>query len=146
MTATESDIERADAIVRAHGRMAPFLGLIVLIIQQGIFFSWDDGAVAWWQIIIWLCFVGFLFALLMTSGALFVPRRIRKLANDEVTRANRDIAIKIGFFVALFFGVMLVIVSPFDPIEGQRAGHMLISTSLGITLLVFGLRETLTGG
>ena len=54
MTATESDIERADAIVRAHGRMAPFLGLIVLIIQQGIFFSWDDGAVAWWQIIILL--------------------------------------------------------------------------------------------
>ena len=146
MTDAESDIERADRIVKTHGRMAPFLGLLVLVVQQGVFFSWDDGAIAWWQITVWLAFVGLILAVLMTSGALFVPRRIRKLANDEVTRANRDIAIKTGFFVALFIAVLFVIVSPFDPIGGQRAGHMLISMSLGIALLVFGLREMLTDG
>lgn len=145
---TESDTDRADRIVKTHARMTPFIGLLVLLVHQGVYFSWDwdSGAVAWWQITVWLAFMAVVFTLLMTSGALFVPRRIRELANDEVTRANRAVAIQIGFYVMLFIAVLLVVVSPFDPIGGQRAGHMLISLSLGSSLLVFGLREMLTDG
>ncbi|MEX2499994.1 MAG: hypothetical protein WD397_14080 [Wenzhouxiangellaceae bacterium] len=144
----ESDTERADRIVKTHARLTPFIGLLVLLVHQGIFFSWDwdGGTVAWWQIAVWLAFVAVTFTLLMTSGALFVPRRIRELANDEVTRANRAVAIQSGFFIAMFIAVLLVVVSPFDPIGGQRAGHLLISISLGISLLVFGLREMLADG
>ena len=142
---TESDTERADRIVKTHARLTPFIGLLVLLVHQGIYFSWDwdGGPVAWWQTAVWLAFIAVVFTLLMTSGALFVPRRIRELANDEVTRANRAVAIQIGFFIAMFIAVLLVVVSPYDPIGGQRAGHMLISISLGISLLVFGLREML---
>lgn len=143
---TESDAERADRVVKTHARLTPFIGVLVLLAHQGVYFSWDwdGGPVAWWQIAVWLAFVAVVFTLLMTSGALFVPRRIRELANDEVTRANRAVAIQIGFFVAMFIAVLLVVVSPFDPIGGQRAGHMLISISLGMSLLVFGLREMLS--
>lgn len=142
----ETDTERADRITRGYARMAPFLGLLVIVLHQGVFFSWDEGVVAWWQIAVWLAFVGVILTILMMGGALFVPRRIRELANDEVTRANRAVAIQAGFFVAMFIAVLFVVVSPFDPIEGQRAGHLLISISLGVTLLVFGLRELRTDG
>ena len=136
----------ADRITRMHARMTPVLGLIVLLVHQGVLFSWNWTAVAWWQIAIWLGFIAVVLTLLMTGGALFVPRRIRELANDELTRANRAIAIQTGFFTAMFIAVLFVVVSPFDPIEGQRAGHMLISISLGVSRLVFGLREMLTDG
>lgn len=142
----ETDTERADRITRGHAKISPFLGLLILVIHQGVFFSWNWNAVGWWQIAVWLAFIGLILTILMTGGALFVPRKIRALANDEVTRANRAVAIQTGFFVAMFIAVLLVVVSPFDPIEGQRAGHMLISISLGITLLVFGLREMMTDG
>ena len=137
----ESDIDRADRIVKAHSRAAPFIGLLVLLVHQGVLFSWNWTAIAWWQIAVWLAFIAVVLTLLMTGGALFVPKRIRELANDELTRANRAIAIQTGFFVAMFIAVLFVVVSPFDPIGGQRAGHMLISISLGVSLLVFGMRE-----
>lgn len=141
-----SDTDRADRVSQTLARSAPFLGLLVLLVHQGVFFSWNWEAVAWWQIAVWLGFVAFMFTLLMTGGALFMPRRIRELANDEVTKANRSIALHAGFFVAMVIAILLVVVSPFEPINAQRAGHMIVSMSLGISLLVFGLREMTVSG
>ena len=37
------DYETAENFAQTRAIMAPFLGLLVLLMQQGIFFSWDWG-------------------------------------------------------------------------------------------------------
>lgn len=38
------DFERAEQFARGRALMAPFLGLLVLTMQQGTFYAWDWGS------------------------------------------------------------------------------------------------------
>ena len=41
------DYETAENFAQSRAIMAPFLGLLVLLMQQGIFFSWTGAAILW---------------------------------------------------------------------------------------------------
>jgi hypothetical protein len=139
MTMT-TDIEKADGISRRRAGMLPFLA-VVLLAQQSLFISWDGRAVTVVQTAAWLVMVLFLLFALLTSGAWFTPRAVRELANDEVTRANRALAIQRGFIAAMVTGMLVFVVSPIEPISAQRAAHIIVSIGLAVALLVFGLEE-----
>lgn len=137
----QHDIERADKFARGRALMAPFLGLLVLLAQQGLFFAWDWGSDSLVQIFVWLGFALVMLALLLTGGGWFLPARIRKIANDEVTRANRQRAITVGFVVAMVTGFLVWAISPFDPLHAQRAANLIVSVSLGCAFVAYGTAE-----
>ena len=138
------DFERAEQFARGRAIMAPFLGLLVLLMQQGIFFSWDWGSDSLVQIFVWLAFALLMLALLLTGGGWFLPRRARELANDEVTRANRQRGITVGFVTAMITGFLVWAISPFEPLHAQRAANIIVSMGLGCAFVAYGMAEVAT--
>ncbi|MEW4449200.1 hypothetical protein [Qipengyuania sp. JC766] len=124
--------------------MAPFMGLLVLVVQQGTLFAWDWGDDSLLQIAVWLGFAVVMLALLLTGGGWFLSKRARELANDEVTRANRQAAIQIGFVVAMVMCFLVWAISPFEPLHAQRAANLIASMTLGCTFVAFGMAELRT--
>ncbi len=141
-----NDTQRADEFSRNRAHTAPFLGVLVLFMHQGLFYSWDWKATSPIQIGIWMAFAITMLLLLFSGGGWFLSSRARELANDEISRASRDIAIRRGFLAATITALMVVAVSPFQPIEAQRAAHLIFSIGLAVAFLVFGLEERKTNG
>lgn len=135
-----TDTERADEISRQRAQYLPFLPLLLLS-HQGLFFSWEWRAVSLVQTVTWAVLVLAMLFALMTGGNWFTPRKVRELMNDEVTRANRAKAIERGFIGAVLTAILVFVVSPIEPITGQRAAHLIVSIGLAIALAVFGLEE-----
>lgn len=137
----ESDAEKAEKLSRNRAVAWPFLGLAVLVAHQGVFFAWTWDDVGILPMVIWTVLAIGMIVLTLTGGRWLLPKRLRALAEDEVTRANRDTAIRMGFIAALVMSIIVFVVAPFDPLPAQRAAHLIFSMSLGISFLVFGLRE-----
>ncbi|WP_374603495.1 hypothetical protein [Arenimonas sp.] len=135
------DYETADKFAQGRAIMAPFLGLLVLLMQQGIFFAWDWGSDSLLQILVWMGFAVLMLLLLLTGGGWFLSKRARGLANDEVTRANRQRGITIGFVVAMVTGFLVWAVSPFEPLHAQRAANLIVSMGLGCAFVAYGIAE-----
>lgn len=137
----KSEIERADTVDRRRAQVAPFLGLLVLSANQWLFFgaSWD--AVSMTQMIIWLVLMLVVLGIVLTGGNWPLPKAVRRLTDDEATRASAGKALKRGFAATMVTALIVFVVAPFEPISAQRAAHLIISTGLGLALLVFGLEE-----
>lgn len=136
-----SEIERADRISRARALAAPLLGFVMLSAQQWLFFgrSWD--AVSPVQLALWGVLAILMLMLVLTGGLWFVPREVRRHADDDASRINRLQALTGGFLAAMLVAFLVFIVSPFEPIDAQRAAHLIISIGLGVTLAGFGFAE-----
>ncbi len=121
--------------------MAPFIGLLVITANQWLFFSreWTDLTV--WTLGLWLILVLLAFFLLMTGRLWFLPKRVRQVADDEVTRNSRQKAIQAGFVAAMLTVLLIFVVSPFEPLAAQRAAHLVISFSLEVAFVVYGISE-----
>lgn len=59
----------------------------------------------------WLVMATALLAVLRTGGMLLRSPEVRRLANDEVTRANRAEAMEAGFLAAILSAIVLSIVA-----------------------------------
>lgn len=138
------DFETAEKFGQGRALYAPFLGLLILVAQQGIFFAWDWGDDSLLQIALWLVFAVAMLMLLMTGGGIFLSKRARELANDEVTQLNRLGAIQAGFVVAMVMGFLVWAISPFEPLHAQRAANFIVSTSLASAFIAFGVAEMRT--
>ena len=141
--------EAADNFNDTRTRMAPFIGFLILALQQGVIFAWEwsstsTGALV--QIAIWLLFATIMLLLLLSGGGWFLSHKARKLANDEPSRANRDRAIRIGFVVSVITCFLVVAISPFEPLPAQRAAHIISSMGLGTAFLALGMTERTAHG
>lgn len=136
-----TETEKAETLDRRRARVAPFLGVVVLSAQQWLFFSrdWDDAKPL--QLVLWLILVLIMLAVITTGGLWFSSKKVRQLADDEVTRNSRQKAFQAGFAVAILTALIVFVVSPFEPLSAQRAAHIIISLTLGVTLVVFGVEE-----
>ena len=134
-------VERADRVSRARALFAPFAAAALLSVQQWLFFSreWEDVSVL--QLGAWAVLALLALFFLLTGGLWFVPRKVRELAEEESTEKNRQLAIRIGFIVAIFTSFLVFGVSPFEPLPAQRAAHIISSMSLGTALIAFGMAE-----
>jgi general stress protein CsbA len=135
-----TDTEKADAVSRRRAQYMPFLA-VALLAQQSLFVSWDGRTVTLAQTAAWIVLALVVLFAIVTGGNWFANPRVRQLANDEVTRANRAKAIVRGFIAAMLTAVLVFAVSPIEPITAQRAAHLIVSIGLAVTLLVFGLEE-----
>ena len=135
-----TEVEKAEKLSRWRAQFLPLMA-VLLLAHQGLFISWDGRAVTVVQTVAWVVLALVLMFTVISGGAWFAPKRVRDLANDEVTRANRSKAIERGFVAALLTAMLVFVVSPIEPISAQRAAHMIVSIGLAVTLLVFGLEE-----
>lgn len=135
-----TDTEKADTISRRRAQYMPFLA-VLLLAQQSLFISWDGRAVTLVQTVAWIVLALIVLFAIVTGGNWFASARVRALANDEVTRANRAKAIERGFVAAMLTAILVFAISPIEPITAQRAAHLIVSIGLAVTLLVFGLEE-----
>ncbi|MGF1549229.1 MAG: hypothetical protein ACFBQW_01635 [Sphingomonadaceae bacterium] len=136
-----SPVEDAEEISRNRALYAPFGGFALLSVQQWLFFSRDWQEVTPLQLGAWLVLALLALFFLMSGGLWFASRKVRALANDEITERNRNSAIKGGFAVAVITALLVFALSPFEPISAQRAAHIICSLGLGVALLIFGIEE-----
>lgn len=135
-------VERADRVSRARALAAPFAGLALLSVQQWLFFGQEWEQVGIVQLGIWLVLAVLAIAVLLSGGLWFVPRSVRRLAEDGETARNRQMAITAGFVVAMITALLVFAVSPFEPLSAQRAAHIITSVSLGCAFVTFGIAES----
>ena len=137
-----SDIERADRVSRGRAVAAPRFGMAVLSVQQWLFFgrAWDALSPA--QLAIWAVLAFLVLVIVLTGGNWLLPRSLRAYVDDESSRHNRLHAILGGFSAAMLTALIVFVVSPFEPVEAQRAAHLIISIGLGGSLLSFGIAES----
>jgi hypothetical protein len=142
MTST-SDIEAADRLSRRRARMLPFLAILFLTQQTAYFAEPDMGmrAVDHVKVGAWLVLSIVLVLVLATGGSWLRPKRVRALMDDEVTRANRADAFRIGFLATMAGAIVLYFVSQFDPMSGREAIHILTTIGIAAALLRFGFLE-----
>jgi hypothetical protein len=140
---TSSDIETADRLTRRRARMLPFLAIIFLS-QQAAYFADSHPQVRMvdhLKVGAWLVLSIVLLAALATGGFWFRPRRVRALMDDEVTRANRAEAFRIGFLVTMAAAIALYFFDQFEPMSGREAIHILMTIGIATALLRFGFLE-----
>jgi hypothetical protein len=112
-----------------------------LLTHQGLFFSWDWVAVTLEQTITWTILVVTMLLALIKGNSWFTPRSLRELVNDEVTRANRAKAMRLGFVAAMLTAIFVFAISPSESVTAQRASHLIVTIGLATALIIFGLEE-----
>jgi len=134
--------EQAERLSRKRARMWPILGIIFLT-QQAIYFAQTDTerAVDVVRISAWLLLSVVLLLALATGGGWIYSREVRERANDDVTRANRDQAFRIGFFASMIGCIALFFLSLFEPMSGREAVHIVLTIGIAAALLRMGFRE-----
>lgn len=141
MTKTTADrIDFAERLSQRRARLFPGLG-IVLIVADAVT-SFDN--VEWPTAAIWLALCAAGFVLTVTGG---VPSRLlRRLTEDETTRAHRAQAVLIGYCAALACGAGLYVVSMFQVISATQAVQIVLTTAVAAPLIGFGVLESLALG
>lgn len=143
MTST-SDIDAAHRLTRRRARMLPVLAILFITQQASYFTSLvEDGGrtVDHVKIAAWLVLSVMLLLALATGGFWFHSREVRALMNDEVTRANRAEAFRIGFLATMAASILLYFLTLFERVSGRDAIHLLMTVGIAAALLRFGLLE-----
>ena len=140
---TDSDFEKADRLSQRRARVLSVVA-IIFISQQVAYFSEsaaDGRLVDQVKIGAWLLLSAVILATLLTGGMWVYPRRIRAMANDEVTQAHQAKAIRVGFVCAMLCCLLLYLVVLFEPMEARDAIHLITTIGLGSALLSFAFSE-----
>ena len=135
--------EKAERLSYRRSRMLSVLA-ILLIAQQGTYFSnhaGADGTVDQVRISAWLVLSVIILAALWTGGALFQPKGVRDLLNDEGTRAHRAQAFRLAFFASMMGCIALYFLTIFTRVESREAIHIILTIGLSAALLTFARLE-----
>ena len=138
-----SDIEAAHQLSRRRARMLPALA-VIFIAQQGAYFAEPDGAarlVDHVKIGAWLLLSVVLLLALATGGFWLKPKPVRALMDDDVTRANRADAFRLGFLVTMAGAILLYLLNFLEPLSGREAIHLLVTIGIATALLRFAMLE-----
>jgi hypothetical protein len=141
-----SDLSITEKVERLSYRRSRMLVVmaILLIAQQGVFFSdhpGADGTVDQVKISAWLVLSAVILTALWTGGAWFQPKGVRDLLNDEGTRANRSQAFSIAFLASMMGCIGLYLLTMFTRVEVREAIHIVLTIGLTAALLTFARLE-----
>lgn len=127
--------------------MLPMLAIIYFAQQVSFFSALASGqhrAVDHVKIAAWIMLSLVLLAALATRGFWFEPRRVRELIDDELTRANRLEAMRLGFLFACFAAIGAYFLAEFEPLTVAEAAHLVLTFGVGAALVRFGMLEVRT--
>lgn len=140
-----TDAEEADRLSRRRARIMPVLGLF-LIIQQATFFTSPEDRMRTVDMVhagAWVLLASVILGALMTGGYWLKPQAVRDLMEDDVTRANRAEALRLGFVVAMIVAIALYAVAAFvpEPLTPRETIHAIVTAGLFTALLRFAALE-----
>ena len=141
-----SDVEVADELSRRRARTLPLLAIIFLTQQASYVADRYEGAGAAVRTVdhvkigAWLI-LSIVLLLVLTTGGLFKSRNVRALLDDDVTRANRADALKLGFVTTMISAFAIYGLLAFEPISARDAIHLLVTIGIATALVRFGLLE-----
>ncbi|WP_166041645.1 hypothetical protein [Sphingosinicella sp. YJ22] len=142
-----SDIEVADELSRRRARTLPLLAIIFLTQQASYLADRYEGpatavrTVDHVKVGAWLILSIVLLLALTTGGFWFKSRNVRALLDDEVTRANRAEALKLGFVTTMISAFAIYGLLAFEPVSARDAIHLLVTIGVATALVRFGLLE-----
>jgi len=128
---------------RASAR-ASFPVLAILFVAGQLLFPQSDDpslAVDRVKVVAWLVWAVALLFLLAGGGALFGSKRVRALMDDETTRANRNTAYAMGFWLAVGSALGLYILTIFEAVDAREAIHIMLTAAVAGALLTFAKLE-----
>jgi len=131
-------MSRKRAIIVAAGTLVFVLGQIFGGPQFG---RGAETAHHLTRTVMWTANVVLLLLCLATGGGLLNDREVRKLVNDEVSRANYHTSAIAGFWVAMISAMLLYLVPRFSTFGGQTAIYIVVTLSVAIASLSFAFLE-----
>ena len=137
----QSDAERADYLSKRRSRLLPVVAVIYLTQQASFFSDHASGHVDHAKVGSWVVMSAILLAVLTTKGFWFRNAKVRKMIDDESTRANRSAALQAGFVVAMISAIILYFVDQFEPMAAREVIHLIVSLALAAALIRFGMLE-----
>jgi uncharacterized membrane protein len=140
---TASDVETADRLSRRRARLLPVLAVVFLSGQAIYAIGPDDPArtVDQVKVAAWLVWAMALLFLLASGGGLFRAKGVRALMEDETTRANRNSAYAIGFWIAVATAIGIYALTMFDNVKAREALHIIVTAAVAAALITFGVLE-----
>ena len=143
MDRQSSDVERADDLARRRSRV--LMAVAVLFVAWQINYLAGDGNLArspdHIKISAWLVWALALLVVLATGGGLLQPRALRRLMEDEGTKANRRSGIVAGFWAFVAAAVGVYVATMFISVSGRSAMHIILTAGVGVALIAFALLE-----
>lgn len=146
MAETRSPSEVAERVSRRRTRIL-YAQAIIFVIWQATYFGWlapvaeplrrvDQvrlGAWAVWALALLL--------LLAVPPGLFQKREVKRLLNDDVSRANRAAALGVGFWISALAGIAMFGIAMVVEMPAIQALHLVLSLSIGAAVLRFATLE-----
>lgn len=134
--------ERAERMGRKRTRVLPMIAAIFLV-QQVAFFSQGaaERAVDHVRIGAWAVLSVVILAVLTTGGHWFHKRELRALLDDELTRANRSLALATGFVCAMLTAIILFVMRGALEFTAGEVIHLIVSAGIVSALLRFAMLE-----
>ncbi|MEO5773771.1 MAG: hypothetical protein ABIQ32_06595 [Sphingomicrobium sp.] len=135
----------AERMSRRRARVLPILAFAFLTQQAAYFsgpgFGTGDRAVDHVRISAWLVMSVVLLVVLATGGGWIYGREVRRIANDEATRAHRDDAFRWGFIVTISAALISYVASMYEAASAQEAIHVIVTAGMLTALLRFAFLE-----
>ncbi len=92
-------------------------------------------------VISWVTWIVVLIFFAMFASGLWQGARLRTLLNDEGSRANRQIAVRTGFWAMLAVSVGCYVASHYIAMETRPTLHVVVAMGVGAALLTFSRLE-----
>jgi hypothetical protein len=134
--------EQAEHLSRKRSRLWPMLAIIFLTQQAAYFSSPETGrAVDHVKVGAWMVLSIVLLLALTTGGGWIYPREVRERANDDLTKANRLQAFRVGFLASMMGCIALYALSFFEPVSGREAIHLVMTIGIAAAIMRMGYLE-----
>jgi hypothetical protein len=136
--------EKADYLSKRRARMLPALAIIFLSQQVTFFSQFGDPqhvSAEKAKISAWLLLSVVLLLGLATKGFWLEREEVRKLIDDENTRANRNEAMRWGFLFAMGSAIGVYVLAMLEAVTGREAVHIVMSFGIAAALLRWGMLE-----
>lgn len=135
----------ADRANDKRAQLLPGMAVLFILHQASYFLGFGAGTgdrqIHNVQLVSWVALSTVMLLVLTTGGAWFHSREVRRLANDEATRAHRNAALSIGFVMSMVACIIMYLVSMTMPVLGREAVHLIMSVGIATALLRFAFLE-----
>jgi uncharacterized membrane protein len=136
-----SDIEKAEKLGRKRARLLVIMGLMLPLLHF-VYLKFPAGSPPGsHRLLLWSFVVLAVLFVLTTGGGFGFGRKVRHLVNDESARANRDMAVRLGFAVAVLSALAVRIFADSHPVTGQMAAQIIITAGLTVASVCYGVLE-----
>jgi uncharacterized protein YjeT (DUF2065 family) len=126
----------AEQFGSGRAKALTWYALLLLIQQIDVLLFPDRFREVLWAVVSAACILAF-----FHEGGWVFPRKARRLANDESTKAHRSDALRLGFVAVMTGSLLLYALTFSEPLSGREVVRLIVSIGLATALLRLGYLE-----